>query len=132
MFKTNIDSYLVEKKFLGGAYARVYCLPRAGDRSHPHRHQVGHFTTVCGPLRAFREGLPPLDCQAGSLLAIPPLKWHQFEALADNVFYTCTLRLRYADGLYVEDDHNLSGDELDVLLNNLTVRENIPGVHTAA
>lgn len=129
---THINLHLVERKWLGGAYARRYVLPKKGDRSHPHRHTIGHFTTICGLIRAYREWEQPLDCTAGSLLAVPPFKLHQFEALEDNATYVCTLRLRYPDGRYVEDDHNLSLDELDVLANNLTVRELIPGVHMPA
>jgi hypothetical protein len=77
-------------------------------------------------LRAYREWEKPIDCPAGSLIFVPPNKLHQYEALEDNVAYVCTLRLRYPDGRYVEDDHNLSHDDLRVLLNNLTVRQRMP------
>lgn len=130
--KSSVHLHLVESGFAGGAYARRYVLPKKGDRSHPHRHTVGHFTVAAGLLRAYRAWERPLDIPRGGLLWVPANTLHQYEALEDEVPYVCTMRLRYADGRYLDDDHGLTPEELEILVNNLTVRENIPGVHVPA
>jgi hypothetical protein len=129
---SSVHLHLVDASFAGGAYARRYHMAKKGARSHPHRHTVPHFTVAAGALIAYREWQPPVIVPRGSLIWVPANKLHQYEAAEDDVWYVCTMRLRYADGRYVEDDHGMTPEELEILVNNMTVREPIPGVHVPA